>query len=466
MPWALAFALLVVAALLRVHSAESSGLWLDEIWSVQLAQNLESAWEVLAIRQDNNHPLNTLLLSWLADGRGAESGFLFRLPAVIAGVAASAVAGWIYWPRSRATALVAMLLVGTSSLLVHYSAEARGYGFALLFATTSLLAISRDERKLRFCIAFNASVVLGMLSHFSFVHVYGAILAAWLFERRSVLRPSLGMLLRWHALPIAATLALYWVYARGLPIAGGPGLELVYVVGRAGSMAIGLPGAGLGRWIGAPLALCLALAGIAWLARRRDPRWLLYAAGIFAMPLLTIAISQPEFLAPRYFLMSVLLLLLLLAESLGEALRRGALRRTLAIALCVGFLAGNLAQTRELTEAGRGRYWRALLFMSQHSQGPALRVGSDHDIRVGVVLGFYGSLLPDGKRLAYHRQKQWPESGPEWLVLHRHGRLDPPEDEIERRGTRYRLARVFPTGELSGSHWIVYRNAAFPPISR
>ena len=66
--WLLAALLLVGAAALRLAGARSGGLWLDEIWSVQLAQDLSSPFAVLRIGLDNNHPLNTLVLSFLASG--------------------------------------------------------------------------------------------------------------------------------------------------------------------------------------------------------------------------------------------------------------------------------------------------------------------------------------------------------------------------------------------------------------
>jgi hypothetical protein len=458
-------AILVVAASLRLAAAQSSGLWLDEIWSLQLATDLSSPFDVLGIRQDNNHPLNTLVLSLLASKRGPESFLAFRMPAVVAGVATAAVAGWIAWRRDGRAALVAMGLVGASSLMVHYSSEARGYAFAMFFATTSLLAVDRQEQGGRWCVVFNFSVLLGMLSHFSFAHAYGALVVWWIWRAsRAEGRFALGEFVRWHGLPILFSLGLYWVYARALPVAGGPDPDWARLFARTGAMAVGLPGSGIWRWIGGGLALAIAALGIARLARRGDDRWVLYAAGIFGLPILTLLVQQPSFLAPRYFLMSVLLFLLLLAEGLGEMLGRERAPRTVALVLLAAFALGNLNQTRSLLEHGRGQYWRALVYMARHSPGPLVQVGSDHDIRVGMVLGYYSPLLPAGKQLAYHPHNQWPEGGPEWIVHHRHGRLYPLDENFEtREGNPYRLEHVFPTGSLSGAHWIVYRNANAPP---
>jgi hypothetical protein len=457
--------ILLAAAGLRLASAQSGGLWLDEIWSLQLARDLSSPLAVLGVRQDNNHPLNTLLLRALLDERGPADFLVFRLPALLAGIATVWISGLLARQRGGREALVTMGLVACSSLMVHYSSEARGYALAMLFASTAVLAAGQPARNGWACLAFNASVVLGMLSHFSFIHAYGAVLCWWLWQKRSAARrETLLELLRWHALPILCVVVLYWVYARALPVAGGPEPHWGRLLARTGALTVGLPGSGVWRWIGGSLAMGLAVLGIGRLARRGDDRWVLYAAGIFAVPLGILAIHQPGFVAPRYFLMSVLLLLWLLAAQAGELLRGGKAARVAAVVLLTIFALGNLRETRASLQHGRGQYWRALTFMANHSAGPVLHLGSDHDIRVGIVVGYYADLLPAGKQLAYYRHDQWPENGPEWLVRHRHGRLYPIEPEfVGRAGNRYRLERVFPTGPLSGAHWIVYRNAGQGP---
>jgi hypothetical protein len=306
------------------------------------------------------------------------------------------------------------------------------------------------------------SVVLGIFSHFSFFHVYGALLAWWAFSvRRSKTRDIVADFARWHLGPLICALALYWMYARTLPVAGGPDPQLARLFARTGALAIGLTDSGTWRWIGGATSLTLALGGMGWLARRGEDRWVLYASGIFLLPAITLLIQQPAFLAPRYFLLSVLLFLLLLGELLGALLRKGGAARVLGGVLLLCFVAGNAIETQELLRNGRGQYWKALIFMAQRTEGSTITVGTDHDIRVGVVVGYYGRLLPEGKRLAYYRQKNWPEAGPEWFVQHRHGRIHPLEKSVTgRRGNHYRLERVFPTGPLSGSHWLVYRKQA------
>src|SRR5262249_4135081 len=125
-------AALLVAAAATLRGAASSGdLWLDEVWSVEVAQRLHSGLGVFTeIHQSNNNHLNTLFLYLL----GKQSNlFVYRIPCVIAGVAAVLVAGHIGLRRGGVEAILAMVLTAFSYPLIHYSSEARGYGLAVLF---------------------------------------------------------------------------------------------------------------------------------------------------------------------------------------------------------------------------------------------------------------------------------------------------------------------------------------------
>ena len=62
-------AILSVGALLRFAAARGD-LWLDEIWSIDIAREAGSLLGVLATRHDNNHPHNTI---WLLAAGGSGS---------------------------------------------------------------------------------------------------------------------------------------------------------------------------------------------------------------------------------------------------------------------------------------------------------------------------------------------------------------------------------------------------------
>src|SRR4029079_11651384 len=83
-------------------------------------------------------------------------------------------------------ARAATMRLGGSCPLIVYSSEARGYAPMVFFV---LLAIDAYERYLatrawRVLATFWAAVVLGFLSHLTFVHAYGAILVWAGYEAR------------------------------------------------------------------------------------------------------------------------------------------------------------------------------------------------------------------------------------------------------------------------------------------
>src|SRR3954452_10860912 len=119
---------IVLAIVLRIW-ASLDDFWLDEIWSWVKAMQLKSPLEVFTrVHHDNNHHLNTLVL--YAIGRDAPF-YLYRLPAVLAGIGTVLLCGWVARPWGRPAAVTAILLTGCSFLLIEYSSEARGYAYLL-----------------------------------------------------------------------------------------------------------------------------------------------------------------------------------------------------------------------------------------------------------------------------------------------------------------------------------------------
>ena len=71
--------ILIIGIALRIAAAFQP-LWLDEIWSLSLAESIQRPWEVFAIHHLNNHPLNTLYLWLLGYGR---STITYRIPSLL-----------------------------------------------------------------------------------------------------------------------------------------------------------------------------------------------------------------------------------------------------------------------------------------------------------------------------------------------------------------------------------------------
>src|SRR5580658_9020230 len=165
---AAAIALLVVAAVVRIWAAQND-LWLDEIWSIDLAGQVSSPWQLFyTIHSDNNHYLNALWI-YFCGFEGDWPGY--RIPSIVAGIGSVAVAGLIGLGRSRMNAIVAMLLIGFSYVLVLYSSEARGYSTLIFFSFLCyyFLDCHLQERRRWMAVLFSFSACLGLLSHLEFL---------------------------------------------------------------------------------------------------------------------------------------------------------------------------------------------------------------------------------------------------------------------------------------------------------
>jgi hypothetical protein len=453
-----ALLLLAGAALVRLE-ASFDGFWFDEIWSLDLARAVPSPLAIFTdIHESNNNHLNTLFLFLL----GAQSHWVvYRLPAVLAGIGTVWLAGRIGGRCGRLERLLAMLLTAASYLLIHYASEARGYELAVFF---DLLAFDFLETYFTVggrwrVMGFWAASVLSLLSHLMFVLVYPAFFVwSWvcLIRRGRGWRYVMRVLAFCHAVPLAGFVLLYVVDVRFLVIGGAPEYSLLRVLLETLALALGAPATGRLAIAGAIASIVLALTGIVVLRQVGSDRWILYLLAILVVPAL-FAAARPQALFVRYFLGAVAFFLVLLAELLARMLRRGALSSLTALVLLSLLLTGNAWHTGQLLRAGRGDYLGALLYMAEYTPGPTITVGSDHDFRNRLVLGYYTKYLGQRKELVYYDQGTWPPQGPDWLLLHRidNDRTAPPE-ALEKSGHVYRLVKHVSHAALSGWDWYVY----------
>jgi hypothetical protein len=451
-------AVLFAAAAVRLW-ASTGDLWLDEIWSLQIAEALSSPLDALAVRASNSHPLETALL-W-AIGR-TDWLLAYRVPSVLAGVAAVALAGAIGWRRSGAEALAGLVLVASSCLAIHYASEARGYAFVMAF--TLACVWTQEHREARrtwlWTLLFAASVALGLLSHVNFVFVYAALFS-WSVAAECRAHPrgrAVRAVAAWHGLPLLAVALLWFPYALRLEVGGAPPRALGEGLLEVTGLSLGLPASGPGALLGAALAALALGTGLVLLARERDPRWVLYAFGIVLLPGAWLWLQPPPHLSPRYVLGAVTLFLLLLAELCGRLDRRGRAGRLACAGLLVAFVLGNAFQIAPLLRHGRGSYREALAWMAERSREPVLSVTSNLDFQTRIVFGYYARALPPGRTLRYYEWEERPKGGTEWLIHYEtpgvpHGSpfvKDP-------QGVRYQLERRYPSAPLSGQSYLLYR---------
>jgi hypothetical protein len=178
--------------------------WLDEIWSFDTVHSVRSAWEIFAgVHDSNNHHLYSLLLYWIGD---RELLVLYRMPALVAGIASVPLAAVLVRRHGRLEALLAAFLVGFSFVLIFFSSEARGYALAVGFALAATWLLERDRERpsLRLKLAFSACSILGLLSHLTFLFFVagaGAVSFARLVRRREA--PARDLLALGRQIPIA-----------------------------------------------------------------------------------------------------------------------------------------------------------------------------------------------------------------------------------------------------------------------
>src|SRR5262249_32454007 len=132
---ALVWAVLAVGLLLRI-AAGRGDLWLDEVWSLQLAGSARSPLDVLlALHHDNNNYLNTL---WLMALSANAPPLACRLLAIAAGAGTVWLAAAAARQRGEVEAGCAAFLPPPSPLLGEDRSQAPGHPPALPFPLPAL----------------------------------------------------------------------------------------------------------------------------------------------------------------------------------------------------------------------------------------------------------------------------------------------------------------------------------------
>lgn len=147
----------------------------------------------------NNHLLNTVLVH-VSTALFGDAPWAIRLPALLAGVLlvpATYLAGRLLYGRD--SPLLAAALVATSSVLIEYSTNARGYtAVALIFVM--LLALGTYLARSSSSAAWSAFALLAALGFFAvptFLYAFGAVVV-WLAATLAIGNPAL---LRTRLLP-------------------------------------------------------------------------------------------------------------------------------------------------------------------------------------------------------------------------------------------------------------------------
>lgn len=436
--------------------------WMDEIWALRWAQSVDSPLDVLTgIHFDTNHWLYTLFML----GLGPRSAWwVYRVPALLAGIVSLPLMGLVARRDGRGTALTAVILGSASFLMVVYSSEARGYSSAILFSLLAYLALDRyvTTGRTGWAALFCAACILGILSHLTSLFVIVA-LAIWSIARIARTARSRGQVLRsllvLHLAPFAAFAFLYLIDIRHVRHGGADIMPMWTVIQRVAALSLGT-GQGNLPATGAVLFLA-AVSGyeiIRLLLHKRDEA-VFYAVAILLAPAaLILASGDFAYWHPRHFIVCVPWILILLARFTARFPQAGFAGRAAFAALLAAFLCGNAAHLARFYRFGRGGYFAAVKLMAEKTPGPTVTLAGDHNLRHPMVLGFYTAYLPE-KRFEYYKPPL-PEQGTEWFLRHSLQGFDKPMKAF-RLNDRwdYRLVRHFPGSGISGWHWYVYRRA-------
>lgn len=471
----LIFALSLIGVFAVVRLAGMSGdLWLDEIWSVRMVEQLKSPWEILSVlRHDNNHPLNSL---WIYVIGSDAASWSYRLLSWLAGSVSVALAGAIAWRQTlntspgkthiaKLTAALAMTLTGGSYLLIHYASEARGYAPMLACALLAVWALQHagDAKWGRWAVLYAVAAGFGLLAHVAMAQVLlaGAVWSACSVIRsgadwkRSALRAVI-----WHVVPAMFAAVYYWGFVRKLEIGGGPENPLFKTLAETAAYTLGFPMAG-----GViAFVMFVVLCGLGTCALWRQGDW---CAGIFYVLVISVTAavgmlaSKFTLLFPRYFLLNAALALPLIAHGLAWIWRAGFSGRVLVCVALAGFLMGNALPVARLARDGRGQYSAALRTIASHAQAKEITLSSDHDFRNRLMIDYYHVAAGEGYEFVYYSVDQVPPWGVQWVLFHRFKEEEPPPAMIaDARGNRYVREYHYPYAALSGWDWYVYRNSS------
>jgi hypothetical protein len=450
----LAAALWLVAVGLRIPGLDDD-LWLDEIWSLEWIGGTSHWWELLTAR---HHEINHWLMSLVLRITGAEPAWHARLvPLLLSGAGLGVVA---FVARRRGTEMLWLALLATSTMLIHYSTEARGYAGAMtmgIIATVCARSYLADaSAQARWPLV--AALTLGIGFHPSFAFVSAGI-GAWILIDHGTSLPAREALRRLAAVLLLPAIAAgaAWLSIRQMEVGGAMEHRASEAMTDLASYTLGLA-AGWPLVLGGGLALGLCLFEAVAMVRSRDAELALYLVGIIGAPVLLTAARGEPYVFARHFLIVVPLLLLWLSRALVRLAGLGAAARVAAVGLTLALLGANLLQWQDWTRKNRGAPREALAYVVSHSPstGP-IGIASDQDFRNSRVVEFHSPHVGGSNRIEYVYDENWSNLFPDWLIVSRYEMDSRPRPRtIQARGASYRLEREFPAAPVSGCLWALY----------
>ncbi len=174
------FIILAVAFFLRYLGVSSSGLWLDEIWSMKASASHLSVSQIVEMCAGDTHPPLFDILLHYALVITSDAEYTGRYLALFFGMAG--VVGTYYYTQritgNRSTALLASAILGLNHFHIIYSFEGRFYTLIYIFSLMSIGEIylfCRTKKSLHLIIFTVVNIL------FLYTHYYGGILLLGLY---------------------------------------------------------------------------------------------------------------------------------------------------------------------------------------------------------------------------------------------------------------------------------------------
>ena len=468
--WVFGLVLIFAGGLLRVICSWND-LWLDEIISIDLASQI-SGWQGILTEflYDNNHYLNT---AWVYPLGPDREPIWYRAPSVLAGVAVIPVVYWVLKPYGRFSQISAAILFSLSYVQIHYSSEARGYAFQLLFAVAAFGFMDRYHRnnKTSMAIGFGICASLALLSHLLTINFLLAC-GFWSisFQSRQKLPPAkqIWRIAACLGLPLLTGALLYLTNVKHLQFGGGPKYDTLLILTGSWSLLLGVVTPGWVRvFCGVAAILLTAFTlRIHWnreeQAEQSSQSWKFLLLFLLLIPLLRIMIPG-TLLYTRYFLLQIAFALMLLCIVGGyfletsSAVQKAKLKNSFYLAIGLVVLL-NLYSCIRLATHGRGDYRESLQAMTSEAGAQPTTIGLTNEILDGPIIKFFRST----KSLENRQIQISPlEDQPDWIIVNKiinnAAWHEPIADSIDNFGTNYELQFVHETSYLSGFQWNCYK---------
>lgn len=456
--------LLVVSAVALRYQILYNDFWMDEIVSLYFARKATHPIQIVTlIHHDNNHVLNTLFIYLLGH---RDHWFYYRLLSFFTGIGSLGILYFLFRKEDPAARITALAFLAFSPLHLVLSTDARGYASMVFFCLLSLLVYRRYVKRRTIqvldILLFNSAIILGFLSHLTFIHWYFG-LAAWAICRWIIRETGNRDLIKemwcFHLVPVLFMSGYYYLHVQHIAIGGGPVFTIAQVLKECVAEFTGVLGHDQFSLAGLIVAMLIFAGAIALLISRRSSEVVFFLFSILLSPALLIFTVKPELLYDRYFYVSMFSFMVLLAWFLSYLSRKGPAGKISYILLTTVLLMCNAAGVSRVLQHGRGGYLEALRFIARSSGQETVHVGSDCDFRNGFIVDYFTPFVrkATGKTVRYLEMDKWPTGGIEWIISHDSEYNPAPDASIIVEEVEYNLAKICPYGGYTGWNWYVYR---------